>query len=198
MKYVRAFTLIELAIAISIIGIIAGMILSRSGSVIGNAEATATITIINDLAAAVKNFKSKYQYMPGDLPLAGNQIQNTSEVCNIPINTPSIGNGKIDTQAEVACATEHIVNSGMIKGSSNGIFTSNNSQVTITARRGASLLSSSVINEIQITNLSCDTARTVDLKLDDGDFSKGKITASVASCIPNDANDPVPILDIAI
>jgi len=37
-----------------------------------------------------------------------------------------------------------------------------------------------------------------DSKLDDGDITAGRITASVAACVPNGANDPVPILDIAI
>lgn len=202
MKYSRAFTIIELAIVITVIGIILGAIAARSGSLIGNAESTDTIALINDLSAAAISFKSKYHYLPGDMPLAGDEIPNVSAACNIVTSTSLIGNGKLDTATEVGCVTEHLVLAGIIKGAINGIFTrSNNTNVAdvfITARRAAGSLPVSVINEIQINNLSCDTVRTIDSKLDDGNITTGRITASVAACVPNGANDPVPILDIAL
>lgn len=202
MKYSRAFTIIELAIVITIIGIILGAIAARSGSLIGNAESTDTIALINDLSAAAISFKSKYHYLPGDMPLAGDEIPGVSASCNIVTSTSLIGNGKLDTATEVGCATEHLVRAGMIKGTFNGISTKSNKSdqpnVFITARRDASFLPTTVLNEIQITNLLCDEARTIDRKMDDNSFTTGKIVASVATCEPNGANDPVPVLDIAI
>ena len=202
MKHSRAFTIIELAIVITVIGIILGAIAARSGSLIGNAESTDTIALINDLSAAAISFKSKYHYLPGDMPLAGDEIPNVSAACNIVTSTLLIGNGKLDTATEVGCATEHLVRAGMIKGTINGISTKSNKtdqpNVFITARRDASSLPTTVLNEIQINNLLCDEARTIDRKMDDNDFSAGKIVASVATCEPNGINDPVPIIDVAI
>ncbi|MDO9051707.1 MAG: prepilin-type N-terminal cleavage/methylation domain-containing protein [Methylotenera sp.] len=202
LKAFKAFTLIEMAIVVMIIGLILGFVASRSSSLIGNSETTDTIALIKDLNDAASSFKNKYHYLPGDLPLAGDDIPNVSAGCSLAVNTASIGNGRIDTATEVGCVAEHLVRAGMIKGTINGIFTrSNNSNVAdvfITARRAAGSLPVSVINEIQINNLSCDTVRTIDSKLDDGDITAGRITASVAACVPNGANDPVPILDIAI
>lgn len=202
MKHSRAFTIIELAIVITVIGIILGAIAARSGSLIGNAESTDTIALINDLSAAAISFKSKYHYLPGDMPLTGDEIPNVSAACNIVTSTLLIGNGKLDTATEVGCATEHLVRAGMIKGTINGISTKSNKtdqpNVFITARRDASSLPTTVLNEIQINNLLCDEARTIDRKMDDNDFSTGKIVASVATCEPNGINDPVPIIDVAI
>lgn len=202
MKYSRAFTIVELAIVITIIGIIVGAIAIRSQGLIGNAQSTDTITLINDLKAAVNAFKSKYHYLPGDMPLAGDEIPNVSATCNIAKGTPFIGNGKLDTVTEVGCATEHLVLTGMIKGTTAGISTRSNKSsqpnVSITARRNTSTLPATVLNEIQITNLPCDEARTIDSKMDDNDFTTGKMVASVGTCEPNVTNDPVPTLDVAL
>jgi prepilin-type N-terminal cleavage/methylation domain-containing protein len=202
MKACKGFSLIELAIAITIIGFILAMIMTRSGSVIGNARATDVISLIKDLNESANSFKNKYHYYPGDLPTAGNDIPNISAGCNIAIDTALIGNGRVDTVIETGCVAEHLVRAGMIKGTINGLFTNTNTSnapdVFITARRAAGSLPASVINEIQITNLPCDTVRTIDSKLDDGDITQGRITASVVACVPNGANDPVPILDIAM
>lgn len=199
----KGFTLIELSIVLVIIGLILGAVMLRSGSVIGSAKNADTIALIKDLSAAINDFKSRYHYLPGDMPKAGDDITGISAACDIATTTANIGNGQIDTAAEVACVAEHLVRAGLIKGGTNGIFSQSNSSATpdvfFTARRTSGSLppafSPTVLNEIELTNQPCETAKAIDSKLDDGDFATGNIRASVASCM---ANDVVPYLDIAL
>lgn len=206
----KGFTLIEIAIVITIIGILLGAILLRSGSVIGNAKTTDTIALVKDLSAAINDFRSRYHYLPGDLPNAGNDIPGiaVSDPCNIsPPGT--IGDGKIDPDTapgigEATCVAVELVQAGLIKGSTSGIFSRNGTgtpDILVTARRSTGLnqLPLTVINEIQLLKQPCETAQGIDSKLDDGNFKTGKITASVDTCTPGDsATDPVPIIDIAL
>jgi len=203
----RGFTLIEIAIVLTIIGILLGAIMLRSGGVIDNAKTTDTITIIKDLTAATGDFKNRYHYLPGDLPNAGNDIPGitgaTFSGISCDISPPgTIGNGQIDPGAETTCASVELAQAGLIKGGTNGIFTKNNMSSTpdvlITARRAGSTLPASVINEIELINQPCETVMGIDSKMDDGNFTTGNITASVASCTPKGSNDPVPYVDIAL
>jgi len=202
----KGFTLIEIAIVITIIGILLGAILLRSGLVIGNAKTTDTIALVKDLSAAVNDFKTRYHYLPGDLPLAGNDIPGIGASCNTAPNG-TIGDGKIDPDTvpgtETTCVAEHLVRAGLIKGNTSGIFTRNGAgipDVLVTARRSTGLnqLPTTVLNEIQLLKQPCETALGIDSKLDDGDFTTGSIRASVTSCTPGGTNDPVPIIDIAL
>ena len=201
----NGFTLIELAMVITIIGILLGMVLLRGGSVISSANTASTITLIKELNETINDFKNRYHYLPGDLPLALNDIPNISTTCNIAIATANIGNGRVDTATETGCVAEQLVTAGLIKGSTVGLFTQANGSVTpdvfLTARRTTGsnppTFSTSVQNEIQITNLPCETAQGVDSKMDDGNFDAGRIQASVATCVAGGTNDPVPLLDIA-
>ena len=206
----KGFTLIEIAIVITIIGILLGAILLRSGSVIGNAKTTDTIALVKDLSAAVNDFKTRYHYLPGDLPLAGNDIPGIGAPCNIsPPGT--IGDGKIDPDTspgigETTCVAEHLVRAGLIKGGTTGIFTRHGAgtpDVLVTARRTTNWMGAlpptfpaNVLNEIQLLNQPCETAQGLDSKLDDGIFDKGNI--QYPSCTPGSSTDPVPIIDIAL
>ena len=201
----KGFTLIEISIVLVIIGLILGAVMLRSGSVIGGAKTTGMIALIKDLSAAINDFKNRYHYLPGDMPKAGDDMSGISATCNIATTTAKIGDGQVNTTDEVNCVAEHLVQAGLIKGSASGIFSQNNTSLTpdvfFTARRTSGSLppafSPTVLNEIELTNQPCETAKAIDSKLDDGDFATGNIRASVTSCTPGGSNDPVPYLDIA-
>jgi len=200
----KGFTLIEIAIVLAIAGILLSVVLLKSDFLIGGAKTTDTIVLIKDLSTAIRDFKTQYHYLPGDMPTAGEELSGISVACNIAIVAGNkIGDGQINTATEIACVPEHLVLAGLIKGSASGIFTLNNSSsepdVFVTAKRTTGTLPPAfpvtVINEIQLTNQWCDTAKTIDLKLDDGDRSTGRIRASVTTCT---SDERVGILDIAL
>src|ERR1017187_175673 len=208
----RGFTLAEISIVLVVVGLILGAMYALSVSVISNSKTTDTITLVKDLTAAINDFKSRYHYLPGDMPMAGDNINSISATCNIAVATANIGNGRIDTNAEIGCVAEHLVRAGLIKGdlrppqTNFGIYTRNNQTTTpdvsvlaLGQSKNATYPQTvPVQNVIEISNLTCEIATILDLKLDDGNFATGKITASVATCTPNGANDPVPYLDIAL
>jgi prepilin-type N-terminal cleavage/methylation domain-containing protein len=210
MKNNKGFTLIELAIALGIIGLILGMVLLRGGALKGSADVTEVISIVKDLNAAIINFKNQYHYLPGDLPAANNSIGSipTTSTCNIITSTANIGNGLIDTASEIQCVPEELMQSGLIKASigSNSLHvlnTSNSNQITVLVAHSASNSNSAHVNistapllpqnVIEITGLTCDSAMALDQKMDDGILTSGNIQAS-ATC---SSGAIVPYLDIA-
>lgn len=207
------FTLVEVAIVVVIIGLILGAAFMLRDKVIGSATTSDTITLVKDLTAAINQFKNTYHYLPGDMPMAGDNISNISATCNIAVATASIGNGRIDTDTEIGCVAEHLVRAGLIKGDlrtgqpNYGIYTRGNpggAPDVLVLSLGKSKNATNpqiapVQNTIEISNLRCETATVLDLKLDDGNFRTGKITASVNNCTVNDpATDPVFFFDIAL
>ena len=180
------FTLIELSIALVIIGLILSIIVIKSGVLVGDTKTTSTITLIKDLSGAVIDFKSRYHYLPGDLPKAGDDIPNVSTSCNIAASTSNIGNGLIDNSTESACASEELVLAGFIKGKTTGIFSPFNSgtvpdvlvmsastsQVNVAATNAFAL---TVQNVIEIRNIPCEAAIAIDSKIDDSDTTKGNV-----------------------
>jgi prepilin-type N-terminal cleavage/methylation domain-containing protein len=67
--YKNAFTLVELAIVIVIIGLLVGGVLAGQ-ELIEQAKIRAQIKQLSDYDAAVISFKGKYGYLPGDMPFA--------------------------------------------------------------------------------------------------------------------------------
>jgi hypothetical protein len=51
---------------------------------------------------------------------------------------------------------------------------------------------------IEILGLPCHVARDLDAKIDDGDFSRGRVRASAASCTMGGENDPLPAMAVAL
>lgn len=209
----KGFTLIEIAIVLAIIGVLLGVVMLRGGSVIGNTKATSTITLIKDLTVATNDFKNRYHYLPGDMPQAGDDISGVSGVCNTATTTADIGNGQIDS-GEVICVADHLVHAGLIKGSTTGIFSpfnmgttpdvfvlKNSSSATFgTAYKFGTpnLTPVTVQNVIEIRNIPCDAASTIDSKMDDGDTTKGNVRSNPA-CINGASGIPATTtLDVAL
>jgi prepilin-type N-terminal cleavage/methylation domain-containing protein len=112
-KNQSAFTLVELAIAITIVGLLISSILVGS-SLIANTESKALLSEVQKLNESVTQFQSLYKGLPGDLPNA------TSFWPAAVINGD--GNGQIATEAsnEPFAAMEELLLSGLLDGAYQG------------------------------------------------------------------------------
>ena len=185
----KGFTLIELSIALVIIGLILAMVVIRSGVLIGDTKVTSTITLIKDLSGAINDFKARYHYLPGDLPKAANDITGitSGSACD-----SGNGNGLIDDATkEIPCVATHLVLAGLIKGSTTGILSPLNSGLTPdvfvlsagTSKVNVAATSAfppTVQNVIEIRNIPCEAVNTIDSKMDDGDTTKGNVRTEPA------------------
>ncbi len=83
----KGFTLVELAIVMTIIGLLTGGIL-KAQAMINNARITTTIAQVDSYKAALTMFRDKYGQLPGDMSLATTKLPN----CNAA-NSCSNGDG---------------------------------------------------------------------------------------------------------
>lgn len=79
-KDIKAFTLVELAIVMTIIGLLIGGIL-KGQELLENARVTSTIAQVKSYEAAVTAFRDIYDGLPGDLRNAGNRIPGCNVNC---------------------------------------------------------------------------------------------------------------------
>ncbi len=77
----RAFTLVELAIVMTIIGLLIGGIL-KGQELLENARVTSTVAQVKSYEAAVTGFRDIYDGWPGDLIGAENRIPGCNANCN--------------------------------------------------------------------------------------------------------------------
>lgn len=82
----RGFTLVELAIVMTIIGLLIGGIL-KGQELMVNARITATIAQIRSYEAAITSFRDTYAVLPGDMPAASNKLRGCTTACNPPLAT---------------------------------------------------------------------------------------------------------------
>ena len=78
----KGFTLVELAIVMTIIGLLIGGIL-KGQELMQNARITATVSQVKSYSAAVTTFKDMYQATPGDMLNAGTRL----------VGCPPVGTG---------------------------------------------------------------------------------------------------------
>jgi type II secretory pathway pseudopilin PulG len=143
-QHMRAgFTILELAIVVTMIGIIMGAIVFGR-NVINNTQLENIISDVNRFKNAAKLFRDKYTYLPGDLPTAttfwgadaGCPTGNTASPYESRIVTCNgDGNGKIrnvtnsyttpsvlgDNNYESLRAWQHLANAGFIEGAYSGV-----------------------------------------------------------------------------
>lgn len=203
----RGFTLVELAIGLTIIGLILGGLLIGGSSVLENARVNDLLSQIKDLGTASRDFKTRYGYLPGDLPIAATIITTDggiSAACTYNASV-TVGNGVVDTATESACAIEHLVKARLI---SKTVL--NGSNYEIPHPFGGGVVSISEItatheSAIQITNLPCHIALRIDSKLDSevaNPLGSGIVTGwdstgtAINTCTPNGLNDPVANLRV--
>lgn len=201
-KRAGGFTLVELALALVIIALLAGGIAVGGNAVMESARTSSLIGQVKDLSAAAREFKTRYGYYPGDLPNAATFITmdgGVSAGCSYAVSA-TVGNGIVDTATESACAIEHLVKARLLSKveMSGGNF-------VIPHPFGSGNVSLSVIaatneNAISVTNLPCRIALQIDSKLDNGSatpLAVGFVTgwdssnAVINTCTTGGANDPV-------
>ena len=211
-RHIRAsggFTLIELAIVISIIAIMTAAIL-KGWSMVHTVDTDSVISMAKDLSSAAQTFKQRYHYLPGDFPVDQNTPEITGVIagCRVGGANAGNGNGLIDIRAgdnEPACVREHLIRSGLVQGDTTQPFMTKFGTVSVVAVASSNTgpaavlrgqpLSARIVNVIEFANLPCELAQDIDRKLDDGNFATGNIQASVATCDPVvPTNDPVPFL----
>ena len=187
----RGFTLVEIAIVLVIIGMILGGILSGQ-NLIRSTQAKDAIAIAGDLQTATTYFKQRYNYLPGDLP---NPAADITVVPALVAGTGgTIGNGLIEGAiaagtgfatlgSEVAVAPLQLYSAGFLGkvdiGNPQHIVNTSFGPVHLATPAasgvaGYAAANPAVRNVIVFVNLTCDVAREMDIKIDDGNLTTGK------------------------
>jgi prepilin-type N-terminal cleavage/methylation domain-containing protein len=102
LSYQKGFTLVELAIVMTIIGLLIGGIL-KGQELMQNARVTATIAQVKATEAAVTSFRDAYNAMPGDMLNAQNRLSNCGTYCN-PL-AASAGNNRVGALTTTTATT---------------------------------------------------------------------------------------------
>lgn len=185
----RGFTLIELAITITIIAILLGGILTVS-SLLDNAKVQDTIAFATDLSQAARDFRGRYGALPGDDPRATVQIAGVAGNGN--------GDGDIGAPGDATesnLATNHLVVGGFLRSADaagrlqsryggvwimSGALAADAATPCGTAVNQAGANPSNVRNLIVFAQLPARVALEIDSKHDDGAPNTGRIRASDA------------------
>lgn len=132
--YHRGFTLVELAIVLVIIGLIAGGVMAGSG-MIRSAEVQNAGSELQEYETAINNFRAHYFALPGDYARATDQWgilagSGNDAACQTTeaLGTKATCNGNDDGMIYQAAVTnderfrfwQHLVNADMLSGSYSG------------------------------------------------------------------------------
>lgn len=195
------YTLIEIAIVLVVVTLFLGGVFVGGAVVLKNARTATLLGQIKDLAAAARDFKSRYGYFPGDLPNASTFITTDGGVsagCSYAVSA-SAGNGIVDTATERTCALEHLVKARMLNKVE---LSGGNYRIPHPFGEGDVSLGFTSGNEnaVRVTNLPCEIALRIDDKLDNASgtpFASGFVTSdsvTVTTCAPGGVNDPLAVL----
>ena len=117
MRKSYGFTLVELAIVMTIIGLLIGGVL-KGQELLQNARLTSAASKMKSYSAAVLTFRDVYKALPGDIITPANWIQNcTTSPCNITGNGNGIiGGENAFNSDENATFWLHLAKAGLISG----------------------------------------------------------------------------------
>jgi len=197
----KGFTLIEIAVALLVITLLLGGIMIGGSAVMENARTASLLGQIKDLAAASRDFKSRYGYYPGDLPNAATLITTDGGVsagCSYAVSA-TVGNGIVNSTTESRCALEHLVKARML---SKVELSGSNYRIPHPFGGGEVSLWYTATNEnaVRVTNLPCKIALQIDGKLDNASttpLASGSVigissmNVVVSGCVTGGVNDPV-------
>lgn len=88
----KGFTLVELAIVMTIIGLLIGGIL-KGQELMENARVTSTVAQVKSYEAAVTTFRDAFNAVPGDMPNTVNRLPGCTAICEPVGGAGNAGNG---------------------------------------------------------------------------------------------------------
>lgn len=185
--YQKGFTLVEIAVVLVIIGLLLGGVL-QGQSLLRAMRVKDIVATAKDLSIASQQFKDRYRYLPGDWKYTANEIPN--------VTVGGDGSGIINTTTESNNVPVHLFNAGFIRSAQlqsvyGTVRVLGNTAGSVVAS-GSNPIPAAILNVIEFANLPCDVAVEVDLKLDDGDITKGTSRASITSAACAIENTVVP------
>lgn len=177
-RQVQGFTLVEVAIVLVIVGVLLAGVLNAQ-SVMRDSRVQNSIKTLTDVVEATRQFKDRYGMWPGDF---SNAIASGLVCAN------GDGNGQIGTAVETACATDHLILAGLVRGAPgtpisvrDQVFSVTGATAALTGVAAASI-PANWVNVVRIQNLDCDFAVRLDRATDDGNTNTGNFRTTAATC----------------